>query len=116
MLATAIRTAANPQRVSAIPIGRREMTTALAALERIGLVLSLERDATVFFEGGDAKSYFKVSRGIIRNCRLLSDGRRFISDLYLFTQLRSRRLIRVQDSHDVILVNRGAIEDLANAA
>jgi len=230
MLATAIRTAAASHRISAIPIGRLEMTTALAALERIGLVLSLERDATVFFEGGDAKSYFKVSRGIIRNCTLLSDGRRFISDFYLsgnffgltgegqnlcsaeavtavtlvrwtrksvaglaerhpgvakclrlmvnddiaaaqehmlllgrkdatekvasfllmmadrggdshraslpmtrldiadylgltietvsrtVTELRSRRLIRLQDSHDVILVNRGAIEELANAA
>jgi CRP/FNR family transcriptional regulator, anaerobic regulatory protein len=230
MLASAIRTAAVSHRVSAIPIGRREMTTALAALERIGLVLSLERDATVFFEGSDAKSYFKVTRGIIRTCKLLLDGRRLISDFYLpgdffgltgegenlwsaeavtavtlmrwtrkhvdglaeqhlgvakclrsmvsddivsaqehmlllgrkdatekvasfllmmadrggdsqrvslpmtrldmadylgltvetvsrtVTQLRSRRLIRVQDSHDVIFVNRGAIEDLANAA
>jgi len=32
------------------------------------------------------------------------------------TELRRRRLILVQDSHDVILVNRGAIEELASAA
>jgi CRP/FNR family transcriptional regulator, anaerobic regulatory protein len=230
MLAIAVPTARASDRFPIAPFVRREMTAALAALERIGLVVSLERDATVFFEGGDANSYFKVIRGIIRSCKFLSDGRRLISDFYLpgdffgltgegenlwsaeavtavtlvrwtrksvdglaaqhpavgkclrsmvnediasaqehmlllgrkdatekvasfllmmadrggdpqrvslpmtrldiadylgltietvsrtVTQLRSRRLIRVQDSHDVIFLNRDAIEDLANAA
>jgi CRP-like cAMP-binding protein len=79
MLATAIRTTA-ASGFPVVPFDRREMKTAIAALDRIGLVVSLKRDATIFFQEDVATSYFKVIEGVVRHCKFLSDGRRLISD------------------------------------
>jgi CRP-like cAMP-binding protein len=83
MLATAMRAATAFNRLPIAPFDAREMSTAIAALDRIGLVISLEPNATIFFETGVANSYFKVFSGVVRGCKLLSDGRRLISDFYL---------------------------------
>jgi CRP-like cAMP-binding protein len=83
MLATAMRAATAFSRPPIAPFDAREISTALADLDRIGLVVSLEPNATIFFETGAANSYFKVVSGVVRGCKLLSDGRRLISDFYL---------------------------------
>jgi CRP/FNR family transcriptional regulator, anaerobic regulatory protein len=55
----------------------------LAPLDRVGSVVSLARDAVLFHEYDRAECYFKVVTGAIRSCKLLSDGRRHVSDFYL---------------------------------
>lgn len=54
-----------------------------AALQSIGAVLKLKRNAAVFNEGDPARQVYKVISGAIRTCRVLMDGRRQISDFYL---------------------------------
>jgi CRP-like cAMP-binding protein len=51
----------------------------IAALDRIGTVVSLRRDQALFHEGDPARDLFKVVTGAVRSCRLLTDGRRQIS-------------------------------------
>jgi CRP/FNR family transcriptional regulator, nitrogen fixation regulation protein len=51
----------------------------IAALDRIGTVVSLRRDQALFHEGDSARDLFKVVTGAVRSCRLLTDGRRQIS-------------------------------------
>lgn len=55
----------------------------LAPLDRVGSVISVARDKVLFHEGDRAEYYFKVVTGAVRGCKLLSDGRRHISDFYL---------------------------------
>ena len=54
-----------------------------AALDRIGTVLSIDREAVLFYEDDPAEHYFKVVSGAIRCCKLLADGRRHVSEFYL---------------------------------
>jgi CRP-like cAMP-binding protein len=63
------------------PRGRND--EALAALDRIGKVMSIGRDGAVFVEGDAARYCFKVITGAVRNCRLLADGRRHIAEFFL---------------------------------
>lgn len=56
---------------------------AWAALDRIGAVVTLRRDEALFLAGDVADTYFKVLKGAIRTCRVLSDGRRHIADFFL---------------------------------
>jgi CRP/FNR family transcriptional regulator, nitrogen fixation regulation protein len=51
----------------------------IAALDRIGTVVSLRRDQALFHEGDPARDFFKVVTGAVRSYRLLTDGRRQIS-------------------------------------
>ncbi|HUC65975.1 MAG TPA: helix-turn-helix domain-containing protein [Stellaceae bacterium] len=85
MLATAIRTATaadNPAVASALatrPAGGGD----LAALDRIGTVISLPRDQALFGEGDPADYFYKVLAGAARSCRMLADGRRHIAEFLL---------------------------------
>ncbi len=55
----------------------------LAALDRVGTVVAVGREQSLFFEGDRAECYFKVMKGSVRGCKLLADGRRHIGDFYL---------------------------------
>ena len=55
----------------------------LDMLDTFGSVLRLKRDATLFFDGDVASHYYKVVSGAVRSCKLLSDGRRHITDFFL---------------------------------
>jgi CRP-like cAMP-binding protein len=80
MLATALSDTA------AAPIATFAWTDAgddLAALDRIGTVVSLRRDQALFAEGDPARYCYKVLTGAVRSCRLLADGRRHIGEFLL---------------------------------
>ncbi len=55
----------------------------LGMLDTLGTVVRLKRDETLFHEGDAADRYYKVVSGAIRSCKLLSDGRRHITDFFL---------------------------------
>ncbi|HEV2550644.1 MAG TPA: helix-turn-helix domain-containing protein [Stellaceae bacterium] len=55
----------------------------LASLDRIGSVVTLRRDQTIFSEGDSARYFYKVVTGAVRSCRLLADGRRHICEFFL---------------------------------
>jgi CRP/FNR family transcriptional regulator, nitrogen fixation regulation protein len=55
----------------------------LASLDRIGSVVLLARDQTIFSEGDSARYFYKVIAGAVRSCRLLADGRRHICEFFL---------------------------------
>ena len=55
----------------------------LAALDAVGSVITIERDGSLFQEGDPADHYFKVVRGAIRTCKLLSNGRRHVGNFFL---------------------------------
>lgn len=55
----------------------------MAALDHIGVVISLRRDEPLFMPGDAALSYFKVLKGAMRSCQLLADGRRHIGAFFL---------------------------------
>lgn len=52
-------------------------------LDTLGTVIQLKRDETLFCDGNVADRYYKVVSGVIRSCKLLSDGRRHIEDFFL---------------------------------
>jgi CRP-like cAMP-binding protein len=56
---------------------------ALSALDRLGTVVTVRRDESLFYEGDPTEYYFKVVSGALRSCKLLADGRRHIGDFYL---------------------------------
>lgn len=68
---------------SSFPTAVHSSVAELAALDAVGTVLSLDRDAALFREGDRADHYFKVVSGVIRGCKLLSDGRRHVGDFFL---------------------------------
>jgi CRP-like cAMP-binding protein len=55
----------------------------IAALDRVGAVMTLRRDEPLFLMGDAAESYFKVLKGAVRSCKLLADGRRHVGDFFL---------------------------------
>jgi len=63
--------------------GARKAPDEFAALDRLGAVVTLKRDETLFREGDAAQYYFKVVQGAVRSCKLLRDGRRHVGDFYL---------------------------------
>lgn len=54
-----------------------------AALQNLGSVVKVKRNAAVFSEGDPARHVYKLVSGAIRTCRVLMDGRRQIADFYL---------------------------------
>jgi CRP-like cAMP-binding protein len=80
MLATALpSTAAAPIASFAV----MEAGDELAALDRIGTVVTLRRDQALFAEGDPVRYCYKVLTGAVRSCRLLADGRRHIGEFLL---------------------------------
>lgn len=55
----------------------------VSAFDRIGTVVALRRDQTLFFEGDPAQYRFKVLSGTVRSCKLLADGRRYVNQFLL---------------------------------
>ena len=53
---------------------------ALVALEHIGTRLGFSRNQEVYAEGDSADCWYKVISGTVRICKLLADGRRYISE------------------------------------
>jgi CRP/FNR family transcriptional regulator, anaerobic regulatory protein len=81
-LATAIRPELN--RAPTVAVSRSAAAAeGVATLERIGVVMTVGREQTLFVEGDPAECYFKVVKGAMRSCRLLADGRRHIGDFFL---------------------------------
>jgi CRP-like cAMP-binding protein len=85
MLATAIRTEADATRSFAVSAlaDRPADDGDLAAIDRIGTVVSLRRDQALFREGDPAQYFYKVLTGMVRSCLLLADGRRHITEFLL---------------------------------
>jgi CRP-like cAMP-binding protein len=52
-------------------------------VERIGAPVSLRRDQVLFYEGDPAQHCFKVVSGVVRSCKLLADGRRYVGQFHL---------------------------------
>lgn len=79
-----MQTAAAPARAQ-VPAARtrQERPDELAALDRVGTVVSLDRDDVLFYESDPAEHYFKVVSGSVRTCKLLADGRRHVGEFYL---------------------------------
>ena len=48
-----------------------------------GTVLNFVQNGTIYGEGDDANSFYKVALGVVRTCRFLSDGRRQIDAFYV---------------------------------
>ena len=69
-------------RVSAPPRGRAA-PSAPPVIDFIGSVVNYARDQEVFGAGEPATRVYKVRSGAVRCFKLLSDGRRQISDFYL---------------------------------
>ncbi|HUK57635.1 MAG TPA: helix-turn-helix domain-containing protein [Stellaceae bacterium] len=61
----------------------RKAPDEFAALDRLGSVVSLQREAVLFHESDSAEHYFKVVTGAVRCCKFLADGRRHVSEFYL---------------------------------
>ncbi len=55
----------------------------MAALDRIGTVVTLDRDSSLFYEGDAADYYFRVIKGAVRSSKMLADGRRHIGAFFL---------------------------------
>lgn len=68
---------------AALFVGHADDHDDLAALDAIGTVVSLRRDAALFREGETARYCFKVLTGAVRSCKLLADGRRHIGEFLL---------------------------------
>jgi len=82
MTASAIRSHHDARRRFAPAVVTNALSVAAAdaaAFDRIGTLVSLGRDQTLFFEGDAAPYCFKVISGALRSCRLLPDGRRHVS-------------------------------------
>jgi CRP/FNR family transcriptional regulator, anaerobic regulatory protein len=112
MLATVIRSEAD-RFSTAVRIDH------LAALDRIGTIVSLRRGETLFREGDAARHHFKLVTGATRTCKLLADGRRYIGGFSLrgdFLGLESDDTYRftVEAVSDVTLMRylRAAVERL----
>ena len=91
----------------------------LAAIDRIGTVVSLSRDQALFFEGDRAEYCYKVLTGAVRSLRLLADGRRHVGDFHLpgdFIALEAEDVYRftVEAVNDaaVMRYSRSAIDRL----
>jgi CRP-like cAMP-binding protein len=85
MLATTSRTeAARGRSFAASALAARPTgDSGLAALDRIGTVVSFCREQALFGEGDPAQYFYKVLTGAVRSCRLLADGRRHIAEFLL---------------------------------
>jgi CRP/FNR family nitrogen fixation transcriptional regulator len=59
------------------------LSDSLAALDGVGVVITLRRDEPLFRSGDAAEFYFKVLKGAVRSCRVLADGRRHIGEFFL---------------------------------
>ncbi len=65
------------------PKGLGSIVDGMAALDQIGVIITVKRDEPLFFEGDAAEFYFKVISGAVRGCKLLADGRRHVGNFFL---------------------------------
>jgi CRP/FNR family transcriptional regulator, anaerobic regulatory protein len=79
MLATVIRS--EPDRSS--PAAHTYSLASLAALDRIGTIVTARSGETLFHAGDEARHYFKVQTGTVRTCRLLAGGKRHVGAFFL---------------------------------
>lgn len=61
----------------------RAIPSAMPTIDFVGSVMSYGRDQEIFGQGEPAMQVYKVRTGAVRCFKLLSDGRRQISDFYL---------------------------------
>jgi CRP/FNR family nitrogen fixation transcriptional regulator len=66
------RSASSRLPVFPLPVGSRDLP-----------VLHLRAESEIYAEGDPAKSFYKVMHGVVRTCKLLSDGRRQIDAFYV---------------------------------
>lgn len=55
----------------------------MASLDRLGTLVGVARDGTLFYEGDLADHLYKVVSGAVRLCKVLPDGRRQLADFFL---------------------------------
>ncbi len=77
MLATVIRS--EPNRLSP---DAHTYSASLAALDRIGIIVTVRDGETLFHAGDEARHYFKVQTGALRTCRLLAGGKRHVGAFF----------------------------------
>lgn len=53
------------------------------ACARGAQILHFAADSEIYGDGNEARSYYKVTVGVVRTCRFLSDGRRQIHSFYI---------------------------------
>jgi len=89
-------------------------------LPTTGAVLHFTQDREIYREGYAAETFFKIVSGVVRTCKFLSDGRRYIDafhaegDLFGFEPGEERRLSAEAVSDcSVIAYRRRGIERLA---
>ncbi len=78
-----LKTAPSTRLPGSLSPARSDTDDDLPALDRLGTVISLRRNGTLFVEGDAARYCFKVLTGAARSCRLFPDGRRHIGDFFL---------------------------------
>jgi len=63
--------------------GRGLPASDMAPLDRLGTLVDVARDATLFYEGDLADHLYRVVSGAVRLCKVLPDGRRQLADIFL---------------------------------
>lgn len=82
VIASTARPATSPATTVAAGL-RLEPSEGVATLDRVGVVITVGREESLFVEGDSAECYYKVVKGAVRSCKLLADGRRHIGDFFL---------------------------------
>jgi CRP/FNR family nitrogen fixation transcriptional regulator len=67
----------------AFPIGIEPGATSASARPVLGPLRHYGKDEEIFAEGAPASRYYKVAAGVVRTCKILSDGRRQISAFHV---------------------------------
>ncbi len=104
-----------------IPHGAPETLLFAGCLELVGASFSYRREEEIFGEGEDADFVYRVVRGAVRTCKVLSDGRRQIDafhlpgDLFGFEPDTKHRLTAEAVADTVVLLfRRRQIDEVAS--
>lgn len=111
---------------SVVPLSHRpsratqHLDAALGEFVRPGGHMRFSRDEEIYGEGEPADFVYRVVTGVVRSYRMLSDGRRQVSDFYgvgdyfgLETGLEHRMTAEAVGEATVLGIRRGALTELA---
>jgi CRP/FNR family nitrogen fixation transcriptional regulator len=88
-MSVSLAVAAKPGQVASLPAFSSISWTIPAepeersSFELSGVVMNFAADRPIYAEGDEARSFYKVVRGVVRICRFLSDGRRQIDAFHM---------------------------------
>jgi CRP/FNR family nitrogen fixation transcriptional regulator len=104
------------------PAGSPPQQDATDTLEALGAIQTVSPGVAVFSEGDQAGSWYRLQSGVLRTCKLLSDGRRqidgflFAGDFFGLDTGRERDLsAEAVTAANVIRYSRARIESLAGS-